>query len=61
MKSHFEDSLTVLDSIASTNPLVIELQADLKLFFESQINLINEEIKYHLCYYQNNLTMKQMF
>ena len=46
MKSQFEDSLTVLDSIDSTNPIVIDLVADLKSFFTSQINFINGEIKY---------------
>ena len=48
MNSQFEDSLTILDSIDSTNPIVIDLVVDLKSFFTSQINLINGEIKYIL-------------
>ena len=46
MKSQFEDSLTILDSIESTNPVVISLVAELKTFFTVKINFIDLAIRY---------------
>ena len=46
MKKEFQESLNILYTINSTNSLVIDLVADLKLCFTSKINLVNVEIRY---------------
>ena len=46
MKGHFQDMLTILDSIDSTNAIVNDLIAELVSVFTSIINLINAEIRY---------------
>ena len=46
MREHFQNLLTILDSIESTNAIVNDLIAELVSVFTSIINLINGEIRY---------------
>ena len=46
MREHFQNLLTILDSIESTNAIVNDLVAELVSVFTSIINLINGEIRY---------------
>ena len=46
MTIEFQDSLAILDTINSTNPVVIDFVAGLKSFFTSKITILNQEIKY---------------
>ena len=48
VKTDFQDSLSILNTINSTNPLVIELRAKLNSFFTSKMSLINGEIRYFI-------------
>ena len=44
MRTVFHGSQIILDTIDSTNSVVINLLADLKSMFASKINVINDEI-----------------
>ena len=46
MKGHFQDMLTILDSIDSIRAIVNDLKAELVSVLTSIINLINGEIRY---------------
>ena len=46
MREHFQNLLTILDSIESTNAIVNDLVAELVSVFTSIINLITGEIRY---------------